>query len=64
MLNLLHICIVFFTECYSVILKRNNVDEFKSVVKYNSILIASVLVYIIANNLLNTEIQKLNDIKL
>jgi exopolysaccharide biosynthesis polyprenyl glycosylphosphotransferase len=45
LLFLLHICIVFFTECYSGILRRGYLKEFKLVIKYNCILLASILAY-------------------
>jgi len=41
---ILQICIAFFTEPYSPILKRGHLKEFKARVKYNSTLIAAVLV--------------------
>jgi len=43
---ILQICIAFFTEPYSQILKRDHLKEFKASVKYNSTLIMAVLVVI------------------
>ncbi|MHC1724385.1 MAG: sugar transferase [Aminipila sp.] len=37
-----HICIMFFTECYSGILRRGYLKEFKAVIKYNCIFISLV----------------------
>jgi exopolysaccharide biosynthesis polyprenyl glycosylphosphotransferase len=42
-LVLLHICIVFFTEFYSGILRRGYLKEFKAVMKYNFILFSCML---------------------
>jgi exopolysaccharide biosynthesis polyprenyl glycosylphosphotransferase len=45
-LLLLHVCIVFFTECYSGILRRGYLKEFKAVMKYNFILISGMLAFL------------------
>lgn len=41
---LLHIFIVFFTECYSGIMRRGYLKEFKAVIKYNCIHISLIFV--------------------
>lgn len=45
LLVIFHICIVFITDCYSGILRRTKFDEFKTIIKYNCILLAVVLAY-------------------
>lgn len=45
LLVLLHIIIVLFTEFYNGMLKRGKLDELKSIIKYNCILLAAVLGY-------------------
>lgn len=45
LLCFLHICIVFFTECYSGILRRGYLQELKAVVKYNFILVGFTIGY-------------------
>ena len=43
---ILHFCIMFFTNCYSGILRRGYFDEFKVVVLYNTELIALLFAYL------------------
>jgi exopolysaccharide biosynthesis polyprenyl glycosylphosphotransferase len=45
-LILLHICIVFFTECYSGIMRRGYLKEFKATLKYNCILLSVVFAFL------------------
>lgn len=45
-LVLMHFCIVFFTECYSGVLRRGYLQRFKSVLKYNLILVSGMLAFL------------------
>jgi exopolysaccharide biosynthesis polyprenyl glycosylphosphotransferase len=45
-LVLLHICIVFFTECYSGIIRRGYLKEFKATLKYNCILLSVIFAFL------------------
>jgi len=45
LLSFMDICIVFFTESYSGILRRGYLKEFKAVFKFNTILLASIILY-------------------
>ena len=45
LLSLLDICIVFFTESYSGILRRGYLKECKAVIRFNTILLASIVFY-------------------
>lgn len=45
LLIFVHICIVFFGECYSGVLRRGFLKEFKSVVKYNFVLFGCILIF-------------------
>ena len=48
-LLLMDICIVFFSEAYTGILRRNKVQELKAVIVHCSIIFAAVTIYIWAN---------------
>jgi len=46
LITALHICIVFFTEPYSGILKRGYLKEFKASIKYSTVLLAALIAII------------------